>query len=369
MRIYITIYLLLNLISIGNAQHNIEQHILSSSYLSEDRVIDVYLPATYNAYEKNYPVLYLLDGEYIFDYAAGTLSFLTNDFGHFPELIIVGIPNTERLRDMYVTFNEEDSFINFVHFLQHELFPFINEKYQTNTFEILYGWSSASGICDYILINQPELVDAYILTGTGIGPKTEAYIRNSNIQANDYSGKYLYANVEDEGPRKPSLLRYQNLMSELKPPGLTMQFEVVPNSKHVGVMAEGLDRGLKFIFADYYIPDSITLQGVEAIIDYYVALGNKYHIDPHPPVGAINESAGILWYNEKKEEAFELLEYGIKHYPQSATLYGSMAELYLIKPDTKLARKYFKEALNRSTDKISEHLKYKTLLQSVPEDE
>jgi hypothetical protein len=82
-------------------------------------------------------VLYVLDGEYVFDYATGTVDFLTNDFGHLPDMIVIGIPNTNRNRDLFVTLNPMDGYSSFVNLLKNEIFPFISDKYRINEFNIL----------------------------------------------------------------------------------------------------------------------------------------------------------------------------------------------------------------------------------------
>jgi len=307
-------------------QSIVENHLIHSVSLNEDRSISVSLPADYNRNNNKYPVLYLLDGEYIFNYARGTVDFLTNDFGYLPEMIVVSIPNTDRNRDLFVTLNPDHGYVNFVNFLQNEVFTFVSEAYRVNDFRILYGWSSGSGICSYLLTTEPNLVDAFILSGSGIGKRFEALMKEKITK--DYFDHitYLYVNTE-EGFRKPYLERFSMLMDSLHPNNLKYKFEVLEQS-HVDVLQTGLDKGLKFIFNDFYIPEEKSKLGIDEVKTYYRELEDKYNFEFSIPMGAINEIAGILYYNEKKNDAFELLIYGHGLYPFSATLHGSIAELY-----------------------------------------
>ncbi|KAA3639956.1 MAG: hypothetical protein DWQ02_02805, partial [Bacteroidetes bacterium] len=294
-----------------------QQHILNSKHLSEDRIISVSLPAAYEVSEKSYPVLYVLDGEYIFSYARGAVDFLSNDFGYLPEMIVVGIPNTHRYRDMYVTFNENDSFYPFIQFLEKEVFPFINSKYRTNGFDMLYGWSSGSAICTYFLATRPQILDGYILTGSGIG-RTSGATLEKQLSENPFKQKtFLYVNVEDEAPRQKSFLKYQSIVESSNADNLVSKFEIAKNTGHVQAMSVGLYAGLKFIFADFYIPDEVTLKGVEAIKEYYSSLKEVYGFEFDIPMGAINESASILANNDQQSTAIELLLYGTKIHPYS----------------------------------------------------
>jgi len=48
---------------------------------------------------KHYPVMYLLDGEMHFHHATGAVQFLATN-GRIPEMIVIGISNTDRKRDL-----------------------------------------------------------------------------------------------------------------------------------------------------------------------------------------------------------------------------------------------------------------------------
>ncbi len=82
-------------------------HTIESSNLSEQRTVVVQLPKSYQTHpNKRYPVIYRLDG-------AGNLPLINavlerlqqND--QAPEVIVVAIESTNRLRDFYPTVNKE----------------------------------------------------------------------------------------------------------------------------------------------------------------------------------------------------------------------------------------------------------------------
>ncbi len=346
------------------AQDLIKHHILKSEHLSESRTIFISLPPDYDSNNKTYPVLYVLDGEYIFDYIKGTVDFLTNDFNYLPEMIIVGIPNTNRDRDLYVSLKENGGYMLFIDFLEHELFKFVEKNYRVNHFRILYGWSSGSGICNYILTKRPQLIDGYILTGCGIGPNTEKFIKN-NIPHAFSKKKYLYVNAEGEEPRKSGLLRYKNLLSDIDPKGLNKKFEIIEGSNHVDVMAEGAYSGLKYIFSSFFVPHHIKIKGYQAVLEYYDKVKKDYGVDFTIPIGAINETAGFYAQQNKSDDALHLLNYGISKYPESTALYGSLGELHQSLANISLAKKYYKIAMEKSTENISDYLKYEILLKEL----
>ena len=72
---------------------------VTSTVLDEERPILIYTPDGYAHGTGKYPVIYLLDGDSHLLHTAGTTQFLSRN-GKMPEVIIVGIPNTERTRDL-----------------------------------------------------------------------------------------------------------------------------------------------------------------------------------------------------------------------------------------------------------------------------
>nr|WP_299071199.1 alpha/beta hydrolase-fold protein [uncultured Allomuricauda sp.] len=184
---------------------------LFSEELNESRIIQVDLPDCYATSKKEYPVLFVLDGEYIFDYAKGVTSFLSNDFGFLPETIVIGIPNTDRNRDLFVDLSPNGSYLKFIAFLEQELIPFVDQNYRTNHFRTLLGWSSGSGIANYIGVKKPQLFNAYILAGAGIGPKTEVFIQKE-MDPGSYIQNFLFVSTEGTMVRAEGLKKHQSLV-------------------------------------------------------------------------------------------------------------------------------------------------------------
>ena len=334
-------------------------HLIQSKALVEDRQINIQLPPGYNYAGESYGVLYVLDGEYAYDYAVGTVSFLSNAFGYMPPLIVVGIPNIDRLRDVHVTHSAHDSYARFMKFLESELKPFVDSNYRTNGFDIIYGWSSASNISMQFLATKPDLFDAHIQSGTGVGTKTAAFLSNELSKYN-YENRYLYAGTEGTGPRAAGLKKYESVIDSLNPKNLRWKFELMHSSSHVDVLAEGIYSGLKFVFNDFYISDSVVLKGVEAIKGYYVSLNEAYDFQVKIPVGVFGESAGIL-FQSNPEEAVKLLKYGLTIHPGSADLHGSLGEVYEYLGQKELAAKFYNQALERSIPESAMAMKYRYL--------
>src|ERR1700685_2385725 len=76
-----------------------EKFQIESKVLAETRTYVVHTPDYYKQGIDTYPVLVLLDAENSFDYASAAVHLLSAD-GRIPAMIVVGINNTYRFRDM-----------------------------------------------------------------------------------------------------------------------------------------------------------------------------------------------------------------------------------------------------------------------------
>ena len=75
---------------------------IKSDVLGEDRTILVRTPAGYEANKLHYPVLYMTDGDAHIAHTSSTIEFLARN-GRISEVIVVGITNTDRTRDLTPT--------------------------------------------------------------------------------------------------------------------------------------------------------------------------------------------------------------------------------------------------------------------------
>ena len=73
---------------------------ISSKYLNEKRAIEIQLPRSYDVeLDKKYPLIIVLDGDYMFNIVAGSVDYLSY-WGDIPENLVVGIAQKDsRFKD------------------------------------------------------------------------------------------------------------------------------------------------------------------------------------------------------------------------------------------------------------------------------
>ena len=137
---------------LGQAQQT--KFALKSTVLGEERTILVRTPAAYDSNQLRYPVLYLTDGDAHLNHTASSVEFLARN-GRMTEMIVVGITNTDRTRDLtptrvriasngasYPTSGGAD---NFLKFIETELIPEIEKRYRVQPYAF---WPATPwGVC------------------------------------------------------------------------------------------------------------------------------------------------------------------------------------------------------------------------------
>src|SRR5258706_9648166 len=154
-------------LEIGRTYH------IASRTLGETRVIDVSLPQSYgDDTTRRYPVLVVLDGDYQQQIAAAIAQFYAAT-SQIPELIVVGVRNTNRSRDMTPPLlpdfplppeiSEAGGAESFLGFIGDELLPYIDRRYRTVPLRVLVGHSLGGLFATYALSHRPELFIGYVL--------------------------------------------------------------------------------------------------------------------------------------------------------------------------------------------------------------
>ena len=153
--------------------------------LGEDRVILVRTPAGYEANKASYPVLYMTDGDAHMAHTASTIEFLARN-GRISEMIVVGIPNTDRTRDLtptkatgpeatdMPTAGGADTFLKFI---ETELFPEIEKRYRVQPYRILAGHSFGGLFTIHAMIARPELFHSYIAVSPSLQWSEQATLK------------------------------------------------------------------------------------------------------------------------------------------------------------------------------------------------
>jgi len=243
---------------------NTEDYTIFCPTIGREYHLSVWLPRSYRTSNQSYPVIYQLDGDMWFGFAAG-VSFALQ-YEDTPEAIVVGINYDIESYDQWLALRQLDFFPpgftdepdgyadKFLDALVQEMIPFIDANYRTIPADrTLYGFSASGFFVLYTLLQQPDVFLRYI---SGSGLWESAY---TNLMSRDHKLRErvstepirLYLSVGEL--EKGQLAGFQQLSVYLidNYPEIKLTTEVFPGEGHnLEVMVLTYLHGIRQVFSD-----------------------------------------------------------------------------------------------------------------------
>lgn len=324
---------------IAVGQYQLQTDTLNSAVLKEQRTITVQLPKSYSTRpNKKYPVIYRLDGKDHLPLMNGVLERL-QEVDAAPEVIIVAIENTDRMRDLYPTVNQEPAgpvglgggAAKFLNFIKNELMPFVNQKYRTHDFKVIAGASAGGAFVLYALQTEPDLFQAYLAYSPAIwwdygatAITTKAFFARTKTL-----NKYLYMNIgEESGVMRQRYDDLHQFIQANQPKGFQFVSEEFSTVPHGLTSVAGIFTAYHRLFLPLQMPLSVYNGEIPSIAAYYQQLSTQYGEQIRPPEGVVR-GLGYHVVNEGKlEAAIRLFKYAIELHPDKAEAYNGLAYGY-----------------------------------------
>ena len=330
------------------APHAPERIVIHSNVLNEDRPILVRLPAGAQAGKVKYPVLYMTDGDGHMEEVGGIIDFLV-DHNRCSPIILVGIPNTDRTRDLTPTradaigpdgsivqpFPTSGGADKFLQFIQTELFPEIEKRYPTAPYRIFAGHSFGGLLAIHTLITHPDMFNAYI----AVSPSLQWDDQQTLHQTQQFFAKTkelhktLFFSLGNEGntpnPMGDGFDQMQKLFTTSTPKGFLVRSARYPDEDHGSTTLLAHYAGLKTVFDGWVMPRDLKTGmaegGLKGIEQHYHEVSERFGF-PVSSEAAINQLGYYLLGNKKTDEAVAAFSRNVELYPNSANVYDSLAD-------------------------------------------
>lgn len=403
MKHFLIVFILLALFHTSIAQHHSQIIIgitdtVHSTVLHENRPVLIYTPPSASKDAKSnirYPVVYLLDGESFFQSFTGMVQYLSS-IGKMPEMIVVGIPNTNRNRDLtpthfvYWSDGQKDEKAlhstgggeKFLSFIDDELIPHVEAVYPTAPYRMFVGHSLGGLTVLNALINHPAFFNSYVSIDPTVWWDNRALMNKATqvLTHADYTGKSLfYASANTMDKHMDTLrvmndtanvnvhvrdnLTFRSLLQKDHSSHLAWQWKYYPEDNHPSVPLIASYDALRFIFKNYELPKemddpSLTAQDISV---HYKSVSKLLNYEVKPSERTINFLGYGCLSNKHYNEAYSFFKMNIDNYPQSFNVYDSMGDYYLATGDKKNAATVLPKALrlkdNPDTRKKLQELK------------
>jgi predicted alpha/beta superfamily hydrolase len=239
-----------------------ETFTIESTALGETRRINVYTPPGYaEDAAAHHPVLYMPDGgvQEDFPHVASTVDAGIRA-GEMRAMIVVGIENTERRRDMTgPTEVEEDRRIAprvggsaaFRAFIADELMPEVRRRYRTTDETAIIGESLAGLFIVETFVLQPELFDTYVALSPSLWWNGGALLQTAGERL-PVRGQWpatVYLSSADEDNIAPAAARLAQALQEHPQAGLRWHYRPRPDLTHGTIYRAEAPRVLRALFA------------------------------------------------------------------------------------------------------------------------
>jgi predicted alpha/beta superfamily hydrolase len=306
-------------------------------------------------------VMYLLDGAGHFHHTTGVVAFLKKQ-GLIPDMIVVGIPNTDdRTRDLTPAIETDSSAsVGFptaggadkmLAFIKEELIPQINAEYNTNAYKVLVGHSFGGLFSVNALIKEPTLFDAHISISPSMWWDNQQMVARAEAFL-DTIGEldvFYYMTMGNEGGSMlGGAMKLAALFEEKKPHHFNFEFKPMPEETHGSIPHRSTYDGLEAIFKQWFLADFESLYaagGMEAIKEHYRNISSKFGFDMSPSESDVN----IFGYSYMRRggyaKALEIFLENIKLYPKSFNVYDSAAEAYMELGEKDKAIEFYEKSL------------------------
>ncbi|MEK6450208.1 MULTISPECIES: alpha/beta hydrolase [unclassified Myroides] len=346
MKYYIILLFTFLLSFVSTAQEPITigtSYTISSSVLKENRTIQIYLPKSYNdstLTPQHYPVIYLLDSESNFNYLSAYVEKLSKyPYPSIPEMIIVGIVNTNRTRDLTPTAQntaamsqEQSSKIKgdsggnslFFDFIETELFPYINTNFRTVGYNILIGHSFGGITALNNLLTRTSMFNAYIVHDPSIWWDNKIILQNyHNAKDYDFQNRKLFLTQVDEKENTDHLAEHYNAIKEFDQfvtnnPPLNLQYEYIQyaGEDHGSIPMKGNLDGLRYIFDGYKINFKQLKTDHHLLENSFNTLSKNIHFILVPNEQYLTTIIKYFQQNNEIAVVDYLIQYKEKHYPK-----------------------------------------------------
>ena len=304
---------------------------IQSVKLNEERNFSVILPASYqNSPEKKYPLMVLLDGEYLTDPFSGILKY-GNYWDDLPEIIIVAVnQNYGETRFNDSNYGDDglpaESGAKFFEFIGLELLPHIQKKYRTLPFRIIAGHDTTAGFLNFYLYKDDPIFNAYLSISPEMAPEMEVRIaeRLAKIQKPVY---YYHATSKaDLDEIQENTKKLDDVAKEIKNPNLNYRYDVFQNTSHYSLVAEAIPSAFYFIFNGYqpiskleFNEKIVKLESgyAQYLIDKYDNIEKKMGLKVQPRYSDFKAIEAAIIKNKAYSDFKILGAYADKQYPKT----------------------------------------------------
>jgi predicted alpha/beta superfamily hydrolase len=227
---------------------------VNSQKLGEKREIKIQLPRNYEQNsEKRYPVVVVLDGDYLFEPVAGMVDYYSY-WKDIPEMIVVGI-NQDGIRMEDTSYGENslpaDKGAKFFEFIGMELLASLDQKYRTANFRMIVGHDFTANFINYYLLKQNPIFKGYINLSPDLAPEVANWVTEALETSETKKWFYLATSNEDIPALKSGIASFDNQLKNINNKLVSYKFEEFTGESHYSMVGKAIPSAISSMFEIY----------------------------------------------------------------------------------------------------------------------
>ncbi len=311
-----TTFYILALLFCFSGKAQLTQEVFESFKLQERRDVRYYIPEDYDE-EKKYPLILVLDGEYLFDQVVANSKFYSQFHG-MPQMIIAGInQNEDSIRLDDCAWDEENGLPDekaksFFEFIGIELIPYLEQNYNTAPFKMIVGYDITANFQNYWLFKENSLFNAYVNISPKLAPEMESRVP-ARLAAFDNQIFYELILEKEKNKNTARILAMDKAIKAIDKESLHYSFTEYDNADHISIATYGIGRAFDNIFGMFkpISPKEYKTQILTSEEPVFQYLENKYtsieELFGFTKAVSLNDIMAIYAATRKKED-FESLK-------------------------------------------------------------
>lgn len=254
-----------------------------SKYLNEKRAIEIQLPRSYETeVDKNYPLMIVLDGDYMFNIVAGSVDYLSY-WGDIPENLVVGInQKNSRFDDSSVldniTYTPISSTASFYDFIINEIIPYFSENYRISNFRIIVGQERTANFANFFLLKQNPQIRGVISISPKISKNMNRYLAGNLSKINSKIVYTLSSSKRDFESIFKNVSELKISLDSIENKNFKFESLIFDNENHYILPSVSVPKSIRSTYSMYSDIDKVEYDSIiskldKSPIDY---LKNRY---------------------------------------------------------------------------------------------
>ena len=256
-----------------------------SKYLNEKRAIEIQLPRSYETeVDKNYPLMIVLDGDYMFNIVSGSIDYLSY-WGDIPENLVVGINQKDtRFQDSSVfdniTFTPISSTASFYDFIVNELIPYFSKNYRVSNFKVIVGQERTANFANFFLLKNDPQIRGVISISPKISENMNRYLNENLSKSNSKIVYTLSSSKRDFESIFKNVSELTASLDSIENKNLRFESLIFDKENHYILPSVSVPKSIRSTYSMYSDIDKIEYDSIiskleTSPIDY---LKNKYQL-------------------------------------------------------------------------------------------